>query len=171
MCTLGALCQPPTATLEAIRTPFDVAETKAMASVAKGEVPWHMYVLKSSKCCYWWMLDLANSCWQRAKVSNIPKGANWTLFSNVNLHSKSHESFVGVLPNWVLYPLILLMLFHSAASVDTFLALPIWVYFPQVILPILAGKKTTLPETNVAPDDKPSQKETSNPTIHLQVLC
>ena len=29
----------------------------------------------------------------------------------------------------------------------------------------------TLPETNIAPENKPSQKETSIPTIHFQVLC
>ena len=29
----------------------------------------------------------------------------------------------------------------------------------------------TLPETNLAPEDGPSQKETSIPTIHFQVLC
>ena len=30
---------------------------------------------------------------------------------------------------------------------------------------------TTLPETNIAPEDRPSQKETSIPIIHFQVLC
>ncbi len=29
----------------------------------------------------------------------------------------------------------------------------------------------TLPETNIAPEKRPSQKETSIPTIHFQVLC
>jgi len=29
----------------------------------------------------------------------------------------------------------------------------------------------TLPETNLALDRKPSQEETSLPTIHIQVLC
>ena len=29
----------------------------------------------------------------------------------------------------------------------------------------------TLPETNVAPENRPSQKEISIPTIHFQVLC
>ncbi len=29
----------------------------------------------------------------------------------------------------------------------------------------------TLPETNIAPETRPSQKETSIPTIHFQVLC
>ena len=29
----------------------------------------------------------------------------------------------------------------------------------------------TLPETNIAPENRPSQKETSLPTIHLQGLC
>ena len=29
----------------------------------------------------------------------------------------------------------------------------------------------TLPETNIAPENKPSQKETSIPTIHFQGLC
>ncbi len=31
--------------------------------------------------------------------------------------------------------------------------------------------KTTLPETNIAPENGPSQKETSILTIHFQVLC
>ena len=30
---------------------------------------------------------------------------------------------------------------------------------------------STLPETNVAPENRPSQKETSIPTNHFQVLC
>ena len=30
---------------------------------------------------------------------------------------------------------------------------------------------TTLPETNIAPENGPSQKETHLPTIHFQVLC
>ena len=30
---------------------------------------------------------------------------------------------------------------------------------------------STLPETNVAPENRPSQKETSIPTIHFQGLC
>ena len=29
----------------------------------------------------------------------------------------------------------------------------------------------TLPETNIAPENRPSQKETNIPTIHFQVLC
>ena len=29
----------------------------------------------------------------------------------------------------------------------------------------------TLPETNIAPENRLSQKETSIPTIHFQVLC
>ena len=29
----------------------------------------------------------------------------------------------------------------------------------------------TLPETNIAPENGPSQKETSLPTIHFQALC
>ena len=29
----------------------------------------------------------------------------------------------------------------------------------------------TLPKTNMAPENRPSQKETSIPTIHFQVLC
>ncbi len=32
-------------------------------------------------------------------------------------------------------------------------------------------KWLTLPETNIAPENKPSQKETSIPTIHFQGLC
>ena len=33
------------------------------------------------------------------------------------------------------------------------------------------GKMITLPETNIAPENRPSQKETSLPTIHFQALC
>ena len=29
----------------------------------------------------------------------------------------------------------------------------------------------TLPETNIAPENRPSQKETSIPTMHFQGLC
>ena len=29
----------------------------------------------------------------------------------------------------------------------------------------------TLPETNIAPENRQSQKETNIPTIHFQVLC
>ena len=29
----------------------------------------------------------------------------------------------------------------------------------------------TLPETNIAPENRPSQREASIPTIHFQVLC
>ncbi len=32
-------------------------------------------------------------------------------------------------------------------------------------------KSFTLPETNVAPENKPPQSESSIPTIHLQGLC
>ena len=32
-------------------------------------------------------------------------------------------------------------------------------------------KKSTLPKTNIAPENRLSQKESSIPTIHLQVLC
>ena len=35
----------------------------------------------------------------------------------------------------------------------------------------LPAKNITLPETNIAPEKLPSQKETSIPTIHFQVLC
>ena len=30
---------------------------------------------------------------------------------------------------------------------------------------------STLPETNIAPENRPSQKEIHLPTIHFQVLC
>ena len=30
---------------------------------------------------------------------------------------------------------------------------------------------STLPETNIAPENRPSHSETSIPTIHFQVLC
>ena len=29
----------------------------------------------------------------------------------------------------------------------------------------------TLPKTNIAPENRPPQKETTTPTIHFQVLC
>ena len=32
-------------------------------------------------------------------------------------------------------------------------------------------ERLTLPETDIAPENRASQKETSIPTIHLQVLC
>ena len=32
-------------------------------------------------------------------------------------------------------------------------------------------KPDTLPETNIAPEYRPSQKETSIPTVHFQGLC
>ncbi len=44
--------------------------------------------------------------------------------------------------------------------------------FPRKNKPHLAGKyNPTPPETNIAPENRPSQKETSIPTIHFQVLC
>ena len=33
------------------------------------------------------------------------------------------------------------------------------------------NKYATFPETNIAPENRPSQKETSIPTIHFQGLC
>ena len=41
--------------------------------------------------------------------------------------------------------------------------IPQWVWFFRYA--------STLPETNIAPENRPSQKETSIPTIHFQVLC
>ena len=35
----------------------------------------------------------------------------------------------------------------------------------------LAARQSTLPKTNIAPENRPSQKESSLPTIHFQVLC
>ena len=35
----------------------------------------------------------------------------------------------------------------------------------------ITTKKYTLPETNVAPENRQSQKETSIPSIHFQGLC
>ena len=35
----------------------------------------------------------------------------------------------------------------------------------------IRGENNTLPKTNIAPENRPSQKETSIPTIHFQVLC
>ena len=36
---------------------------------------------------------------------------------------------------------------------------------------LLVSLNYTLPETNIAPEHTPSQKETSTPTIHFQGLC
>ena len=36
---------------------------------------------------------------------------------------------------------------------------------------LLVSESITLPETNIAPENRTSQKETSIPTIHFQVLC
>ena len=36
---------------------------------------------------------------------------------------------------------------------------------------LLSYTGDTLPETNIAPENRVSQKETSIPTIHFQVLC
>ncbi len=48
-------------------------------------------------------------------------------------------------------------------------------FLPQNFLPQNFGEMDpiwlTIPETNIAPENKPSQKETSIPTIHFQVLC
>ena len=41
------------------------------------------------------------------------------------------------------------------------------VYLPTFTINI--SHSCTLPETHVAPENRPSQKETSSPTIHLQV--
>ena len=40
----------------------------------------------------------------------------------------------------------------------------------EVPTKIIKGE-ITLPETNIAPENRPSQKETSIPTIHFQGLC
>ena len=44
---------------------------------------------------------------------------------------------------------------------------------PSGVRPIeLSNEKNlTLPETNMAPENGPSQKETSIPTVHFRVLC
>ena len=42
---------------------------------------------------------------------------------------------------------------------------------PKEQMDDLGGKPPTLPETNIAPENKPPQKETSTPTIHFQGLC
>ena len=47
---------------------------------------------------------------------------------------------------------------------------------PKIDVQEIHGEKfqesgTTLPETNIAPENRPSQKETSIPTIHFQVPC
>ena len=43
------------------------------------------------------------------------------------------------------------------------------IYFPSQKLEV--NKKYTPPETSIAPENRPSQEETSIPTIHFQVLC
>jgi len=37
--------------------------------------------------------------------------------------------------------------------------------------PRKSKNSTTLPETNIAPESRPSQRESSIPTIHFQGLC
>ena len=44
-----------------------------------------------------------------------------------------------------------------------------WIISP--VLNIGLFSKFTFPETNIAPENRPSQKEISIPTIHFQVLC
>ena len=46
-------------------------------------------------------------------------------------------------------------------------------YIPLIINNMwFAQQQTfTLPKTNIAPENRPTQKETSIPTIHFQVLC
>ena len=39
------------------------------------------------------------------------------------------------------------------------------------LVPCFFLNGVTLPETNIAPEHRPSQKETSLQTIHFQVLC
>ena len=41
----------------------------------------------------------------------------------------------------------------------------------MVIYPTKQEKENTLPRTNMAPENRPSQKESTIPTIHFQVLC
>ena len=38
-------------------------------------------------------------------------------------------------------------------------------------LQVWMSEKLTIPETNIAPENRPPQRETSIPTIHFQVLC
>ena len=40
----------------------------------------------------------------------------------------------------------------------------------QVDFPVYLSKDT-IPETNISPENRPSQKEISVPTIHFQGLC
>ncbi len=42
---------------------------------------------------------------------------------------------------------------------------------PHLELEWICDSPCTLPETNIAPENRPSQKETTIPTIHFQVLC
>ena len=49
-----------------------------------------------------------------------------------------------------------------------------WFQSCFIFTPAYFGKipmLTTLPETNIAPENRVSQKETSIPTIHFRVLC
>ena len=43
--------------------------------------------------------------------------------------------------------------------------------FPTKWPPSSYKQGFTLPETNIAPENRPSQKETSIPTIDFQMLC
>ena len=63
----------------------------------------------------------------------------------------------------------------SCWSRDKSNVLPQWVLKETMCWAIFQFQKNfcnlTLPKTNIAPARKPSQKETSLPTIHFQVLC
>ncbi len=36
---------------------------------------------------------------------------------------------------------------------------------------MISSEVVTIPETNIAPENGPSQKEINIPTVHFQVLC
>ena len=57
---------------------------------------------------------------------------------------------------------------HELASLETNSQIPT-VFFDSAFF-VVPKPVTTLPKTNIAPEIRPSQKETSIPTTHFQVL-
>ena len=57
---------------------------------------------------------------------------------------------------------------HELASLETNSQIPtVFFWLGIFVFP----KPVTLPKTNIAPEIRPSQKQTSIPTTHFQVLC
>ena len=44
-------------------------------------------------------------------------------------------------------------------------------YYDDTLILLQAALAATLPETNIAPENRPSHKETSLPAIHFQMPC